>query len=773
MTFVAGSTTLVSPPRRSILAETLFVITLYFAFTAYLTWPLLPKMGNHTIPSGDYYLTTYIQAWVAHAIVSHPTQLFNMNMLYPAKNVLAGSENLIGNQAIFGPIYLASQNPAMAANVVTFASFWLCGLAMYALVRRITRDAILATVAGFIYAFSPPRMAQIAHSQLLSMQWIPLAVLFLVLFLLQKRVSSLLSFSIFLLLQVLCSLYLGYIALLICGAFFVSVLTLHPDVITRRTVLGLIVSGGLLAALVVPLMQPYRHFQKETESSALDSFSTSVAASATPFSSYLNIGGGAVSRVYRQLLGNVRSGPFNWEKTLFPGFLPLALSVLGAGYVAFLLLQRENELQLHAVRILGEAGGSLALGAGLVVASSYILSLGPYLWMRGRLTHIRLPFYWLRLWVPGLKLYRVPARFGLATTFGVAILCAYGFLALLTFLSRWHLFRTSAARVVVAALTILMLTVEFRSSTRTLQPVMTKPDLAPEYSWLARQPPNSPTVELPITVQGQDTDPAEEATYAYASTFHWQPLVNGYTGHIPAESANLLLTASRLPASDAILAVANAGVHYIVVHLNRLSPIERTRWKHIRSNIGLAMVKDFGNSVVYSVARNPTSDPEALWTESACTDDQYLASTISGVQVLSSVRNSGFENGSLEPWRKFQTVTAFESADRAHRGRHSLAESAEVGSVYQDISGLVPGANYTFLAWVSGSHGATATAQMAIYDPSTEHVEFSSTVSGCDQFWKPLSMTVAPGKNGILRVHLFRNQGSGTIYWDDLEMYRK
>lgn len=756
--------------RRHAFLELSLVAILYFVSTAFFTWPLLPNLRTRIIASGDYYLTTYIQAWVAHSITTHPTHVLDMNMLYPSKHVLADSENLFGNQIFFAPTYAVSGNALLAANIVTFLSFWLCALAMYFLVRQVTGNALLGCIAGFIYGFSPPRLAQYGHSQLLSMQWIPLAVLFLISFLFHKRVASLIAFSALLLLQILCSLYLGYIAILVCSAFFVSTLLLRRDLITRGAILQLGGSAVVVAIVLFPILQPYRYAQKGAESPA-SVLSTAIDASATPLSSYLNIGDGAVSRVYKPVLGHVRSPRFNWEKILFSGFLPIVLSVLGILYGLGVALRARKAAQEE--QPLSAAAPSLLLGAVLVLFSSYVLSLGPYLWVHGNVTHTRLPFFWLRLWIPGLAMYRVPARFGLATTFGLSILSAFGFCWTLRLLRGFRWFRANTYERVLAGLVILGLGVEFGSAPFALEPAMTESTVAPEYRWLAGQASNLPLVEIPITVRGQDTDPTEEAAYTYASVFHWHPLVNGYTGHIPPESQELLRTAARLPAADAVWELANSGVRLVVVHLDKMAGPQVSRWRNLPGNGALSIAQDFGTSTVYRIRPDQAAASALFGQEDCSAPAEYpTASLTSAQEIPSALANGDFESSTLNPWQTFQNVAARADNSRAHKGNQSLVESGGVGSVYQDASGLIPGATYTFSVWLSSSAGSTATAQLAIYDPSNDQVKFSPPANACGPHWQLLTISGLAGQSGRLRLHLFRNQGSGAIYWDDVHAYR-
>jgi hypothetical protein len=137
----------------------------------------------------------------------------------------------------------------------------------------------------------------------------------------------------------------------------------------------------------------------------------------------------------------------------------------------------------------------------------------------------------------------------------------------------------------------------------------------------------------------------------------------------------------------------------------------------------------------------------------------------------SAIANPGFEDGDLAPWSPVWEVGARVSSARAHTGSRSLAESG-VGSVYQDVTGLEPGATYNVSAWVSGSPDATAQAQLTIYDPSDNGSTSSPFVSvGPD--WRNLSRSFTAGRDGTIRLHLLRGPGSGTIYWDDVRISRE
>jgi hypothetical protein len=137
------------------------------------------------------------------------------------------------------------------------------------------------------------------------------------------------------------------------------------------------------------------------------------------------------------------------------------------------------------------------------------------------------------------------------------------------------------------------------------------------------------------------------------------------------------------------------------------------------------------------------------------------------------VPNGGFENGTMEPWAPFGSVRAALDSNQVHGGKFSLAESAAKGSVYLDVKGLVPGVDYTISAWVSGSPDATATAQIAVFDAGSNVATFSDAINPTAT-WQLLKyeFKMSAASQGLARIHLFRNDGNGVIFWDDVQIVR-
>lgn len=572
----------VSSTRR-LLLETATVFILGIFLTGYFTYPFLFQMNTHLVELGDSKFSTYVHSWVAHALLTQPRQLWNMNMFYPAKSTLACSENWFGDQLLFLPAFVVTRNPILAHNLVIVGSFVLSLITMYLLMRILTGHLLAAALAGFIYAFAFPRLAILDHMQLLNLEWTPAVVLFLFLFLKSKRTHALAGLVIFLVLQILCSLYLGYLSILTAACYFVGILIAWPKAITKQAIYKLALAGVVSGVLLLPVVLPYLRMEKAGTIDPAELFEMSIEASANPLSSYLEVAGFPNS-IYTNLLKRFNSHQYGWEKRLFMGFIPMGLSLLGVFRLKS-LAESDNEEQTIE--------RALILGSVLLIVSSYVLSLGPYLHIHDRVTHIGLPFLVLRNVIPGMGAFRVPARFGLAMIAGVAVLAGTGFRVIADCCKRLPRADIRVKMLVFIAL-LIGISMEFNVAPYHFARVMDPAHVAPEYKWLAVQPAGSVTLELPTK---EYLDPYEQAEYVFASVYHWQPLVNGYTSHPPAGYQERFVQAANMPSAESIRAFQKLGVRYAVVHRDKLSPQQEDLWN--KSWAGLSLVRAFGTTAIY------------------------------------------------------------------------------------------------------------------------------------------------------------------------------
>ena len=110
--------------------------------------------------------------------------------------------------------------------------------------------------------------------------------------------------------------------------------------------------------------------------------------------------------------------------------------------------------------------------------------------------------------------------------------------------------------------------IEYRNPLRAW---LTLPAQAPQvYRWLATQP-RSVVAEVPFA-RPYRLDSIFDGLYMFNSTYHWQPIVNGYSGFFPRTFLELAAQTAAFPDDRSIEYLKTRGVDFVVVHGGLLGP---------------------------------------------------------------------------------------------------------------------------------------------------------------------------------------------------------
>lgn len=523
----------------------------YLLLTVALTWPLALHFGDR-VPNdlGDSLLNVFLMSWNARE--TPLTQAWwNLPMFHPIPGVMAFSEHLLGQAIFTTPIIAATDNPLLAYNVAFFVSFPLCALGAHLLGYEITRRHDLALVAGVAYGFAAYRMSQLAHIQVLSAYWIPLALLGLHRFVRTRRRRWAVLFAVSWLMQALaCGYYLFYLSVLI--GLWLLWFALGR---LRWAELGFLLAAWAAAMLALaPVALGYLKFQRayglrrwpdEIESFSADVASILKAPANLRLWGWLN----AVERPESDLFPGagillvIAAGvAVAWVAAArsAPARLRAARVLLGlAALVAFVAatpaLFGSWRLEVAGVRLLSVgtphkplsiaallAAGALALHPSIRLGWSrrsalafytlaaivcWMFALGPSPTLLGEPVLYKAPYAWL-MELPGVDGVRVPARFWVLGTMCLAVAAglAIGHLG-----SRWPRARRALPAVVVA-----ILLVEAWPTPLALE---RPPDPRPAEGRAAVR------LEVPI---GSGSD----LVALYRAASHGRPLFNGYSGYV-------------------------------------------------------------------------------------------------------------------------------------------------------------------------------------------------------------------------------------------------
>ncbi|HYC23892.1 MAG TPA: hypothetical protein VEI94_14370 [Candidatus Bathyarchaeia archaeon] len=534
------------------------------ALAVWWLWPLPSAWRNQAAhfhadfaPSlGDFYLIVWALAWDSHALVTAPWRLFHANIFYPSDMSLAYSEHFFGYVPIFAPTYLATGNPILATNLLIFLSYPLCAGAMYCLVRRWTgRPAAVAS--AFFFAFCGWRYLHVAHLHMLGVQYFPLCILFTERWLEGGRAADAVWLGASLVLQMLSSIYLAYALLLLYAPYLALALWLWRRSLDRRRLIGVGVACGAAAVVTVLFSLPYWKLRSlgvvPDYAADMPPFSLLPSVTARGARDYLQSQGvGTIG----YLLALIAILP-PWSRRRWPVFI-----------------------------------GVMAVVLGMVAA------LGPRILARGG--SIWSPYSLLVDWVPGFSAVREPGRFVVTAQFGFALLAGLG-IARLVDLCGSALGWPAAAIAIGAALWL-----QPPLPALPLRQEITRADLPPAYRWLAQNGAGRALLEFPAG------DFVVAAQRMYLSTFHWLPIVEGYSGYPLATARYLYSLAAPLPDSRALQALVDwADIGWILVHSDHLaSDDQRNAWRSASID-GLEPIGAWGDDLLFRVTRPPVDDRRA------------------------------------------------------------------------------------------------------------------------------------------------------------------
>ena len=552
---------------RSIGAEAALVLLGFTLLAVAATFPLIRVIATH-LPGdlGDPVMNTWLLAWDASRLRHGLAGLWDAPNLFPYRHTLAYSDHLLGLAVFTSPLEWATGNPVLVHNVAFLASFALSGTGMYVLARTLTGRWDAAVVAGAMYAFTPYRISQLAHLQMLMSPWLPLSLWALHRYFSTGAMRLLLASSGFFLLQALTAGYFLYFAILpltIVG--IAGVLQTRPP--PRRLLIHLAIALVVIAATLAPIISAYYRVRREYGLRRTTAEITELSADVRDYLS-------ASPRVWiwRRVASDRN------EHNLFPGALVLVLSA-----VAVAVRPREP-----AVRVYGS-----------IAAIAFVFSLGPQPAAWGHHLPFPGPYAWLLRIAPGLDGLRVVARLDFISILGLAVVAAFG--------AAWLLERVGRRRrnAVFAVLLVAVVAEGWAAPipTARFDPLSDVND-RDAYTYLRAAAPGA-ALELPIALESDERNLA----YQFLTLVHQHPIVNGHSGYYPPLLT--FLGSGHSPFNeperlgDVLDTLRRIGVRYLVLHLDELE--NRTiadallHTVDARSDL-VAAQRRFGNTVVVTLA---------------------------------------------------------------------------------------------------------------------------------------------------------------------------
>lgn len=523
------------------------------------TWPLVAKINTHLSGGTTDTLVHYWNGWwVGQALATGGWPYHSSFLFYPA-----GISLVYHNFAWFNiGFWLVLGGEFAAYNLSVLFSLILCGFAVFLLIHDLTGDKRAAFLGGLIYLCWPFRLSQLDHPNLISTQWIPLFLLFLIRTVRRGRWQDGVLTGVFLTL-------IGYtrwqqlIGAAVLGGIYLAFALLNQlstdaasSLRKRRWLFPLLLGGGIVVVALTPPILLLAGQQSAAPANLLvaeeeTTMQTDLLAFLTPSSAHPVVGSltqAAYDRYYPERTGG----------RLFPAYIgvtALALAVLGAW--------RARRSGLPWVVM------------ALILA---VLSLGPVLRINGRLyPDMPMPYrIAARLFI--VRLLRFPDRFNLFLALPVAVLAAYGIAGVLTRArrsGRWATFVLPLLLGCGILFEYLVIPVPLQHT-----------QISPFYAQMADETGDFAVLNLPL-------DSQKSKRYMFAQVFHHRPILQGKTARFPPGTYAYLdshpwlqvlrqhdeMAPEFTDVSRQLTSLAKDNIRYIILHKTQTGADRLFHWQ--------------------------------------------------------------------------------------------------------------------------------------------------------------------------------------------------
>jgi hypothetical protein len=532
------------------------VLIPYAGGIVWLTWPLAAYLGSR-LPNtsiacrSDTLHTAWILAYQSHALATDPARFLDANIYHPAQGTLLYGGPCFAALPYYLPLFLATNNPAFALNVLLLGCIVLTAWSLYMVVERWTASRLAGFVAGWTYL----------TNAYLVWHFLPFTPGYAVL------------------------QYFPWIVYLAAKPAdrFATAAKLVPLVVLQCLANEVYVAPAVLVPLGV--LAFWRMVYPGARAAGMRLLGV------------LAISGMALLPVYvgyLTTLGEARGTVWPHRQEVFPGLVKVAGIQEFPLHLPWGLVGQSSPTQFSAVVWLLLIAGGLCVAVGPPTTAAMRegwrhgafwavagVAISRTAVSVGESEPVVLPHFQLVGWLfpEVFEVIRVPARLGLATIMGTTILAGMAFAGCadrLAGLCRRPML-AGAARVLLATVVAVLMCREYRRHVRT--PTYAVIPAISGDSPIIRmlKQPGGPLLELPVGSQGVEAIP--NAIAMYRSTFHWRRLVNGYGSYWPPGFAERMALAKQLPDPRALEAIRReTGLEAILVHVRDLPVGIRDVW---------------------------------------------------------------------------------------------------------------------------------------------------------------------------------------------------
>lgn len=225
---------------------------------------------------GDARFNNYLLEHFHRYVTGKEKSYWDAPFMYPEKNVIARSDNLLGTAPIYSFFRSIGYNRETAFQWWILALFALNYLGCFIALRMWSGSTVLAACGAYVFAFGIHFIGQLEHAQVFARFMVPMAAYCFGrwLDLRTMRWAALAAASV--IVQLYCGVYLGFMLIYLLGCLGVAHLVIHrrswfPLSIPRRSAIAahaVVLAVSLL--LLLPLAIPYLRMAAEVGPRTMD-----------------------------------------------------------------------------------------------------------------------------------------------------------------------------------------------------------------------------------------------------------------------------------------------------------------------------------------------------------------------------------------------------------------------------------------------------------------------------------------------------------------------
>ncbi len=252
--------------RTILRASAEFLVTVGLLFYGLWSFPLSlfgPERARIPGDMGDSRFNNYILEHFHQWATGRVTDYWDAPFMYPYKNTIALSDNLLGTAPLYSAFRVAGFNRESAYQVWILSLFALNYGCCFLVLRAWSGRTVLAACGAYVFAFGIYNIGQMEHAQVFPKFMVPVALWLFWRTLLTARWWTFLLAVVATVYQFYCGIYMGFLLLYLLACFLIAHLIVHRTrsftawsrhIKDYLPFFGSVLLGG---ALLLPLMRPY------------------------------------------------------------------------------------------------------------------------------------------------------------------------------------------------------------------------------------------------------------------------------------------------------------------------------------------------------------------------------------------------------------------------------------------------------------------------------------------------------------------------------------